>query len=61
MAVLIQIMPEAEADQTPYNPFDLTKVWPHQDYPLMRYSRSHDRCLSAHFGQKPFDGSTINY
>jgi catalase len=31
----VQIMPEAEADQTPYNPFDLTKVWPHQDYPLI--------------------------
>ena len=28
-------MPEAEADQTPYNPFDLTKVWPHQDYPVI--------------------------
>ena len=28
----VQIMPEAEADQTPYNPFDLTKVWPHRDY-----------------------------
>src|SRR6266850_1827839 len=31
----VQIMPEAEADQTPYNPFDLTKGWPHQDYPLI--------------------------
>ncbi|MDX1981283.1 MAG: catalase [Bryobacteraceae bacterium] len=31
----VQIMPEADADQTPYNPFDLTKVWPHADYPLM--------------------------
>ncbi len=30
----VQIMPEAEADQTPYNPFDLTKVWPRQEYPL---------------------------
>jgi catalase len=32
--VMVQIMPEAEADTTPYNPFDLTKVWPHGDYPL---------------------------
>lgn len=31
----IQVMPEAEASQTPYNPFDLTKVWPHGDYPLI--------------------------
>ena len=28
-------MPEHEASQTPYNPFDLTKVWPHGDYPLI--------------------------
>ena len=31
----IQVMPEADADKTPYNPFDLTKVWPHKDYPLI--------------------------
>lgn len=31
----VQIMPEAEAEKTPYNPFDLTKVWPHADYPLI--------------------------
>jgi catalase len=31
----VQIMPEADADRTPYNPFDLTKVWPHKDYPLI--------------------------
>jgi catalase len=31
----IQIMPEKEATTCPYNPFDLTKVWPHKDYPLM--------------------------
>ncbi len=29
----VQIMPEADAEKTPYNPFDLTKVWPHGDYP----------------------------
>jgi len=32
--MMVQIMPESDADKTPYNPFDLTKVWPHQDYPL---------------------------
>lgn len=31
--VQVQIMPEADADKTTYNPFDLTKVWPHADYP----------------------------
>lgn len=31
----VQIMPEAEADHTSYNPFDLTKVWPHGEYPLI--------------------------
>jgi catalase len=31
----VQIMPEEDADKTPYNPFDLTKVWPHGDYPLI--------------------------
>ena len=29
----VQVMPETDADKTPYNPFDLTKVWPHKDYP----------------------------
>ncbi|HXJ02892.1 MAG TPA: catalase [Micropepsaceae bacterium] len=31
----VQIMSETDADKTPYNPFDLTKVWPHKDYPLI--------------------------
>jgi catalase len=31
----IQIMPEADAAKMPYNPFDLTKVWYHGDYPLI--------------------------
>ncbi|QYY35800.1 catalase [Ruficoccus sp. ZRK36] len=33
--VKVQIMPEKDAEKTPYNPFDLTKVWPHGDYPLI--------------------------
>ena len=33
--VCVQVMPETDADKTPYNPFDLTKVWPHADYPLI--------------------------
>ncbi len=31
----VQIMPEADAGKYQLNPFDLTKVWPHQDYPLI--------------------------
>jgi catalase len=31
----VQIMPEADAAKVPYHPFDLTKIWPHQDYPLI--------------------------
>ena len=33
--LMIQVMPEKEAANCPYNPFDLTKVWPHSDYPLI--------------------------
>ncbi len=31
----VQIMPEKEAGTYHLNPFDLTKVWPHGDYPLI--------------------------
>lgn len=31
----IQVIPEKDAANFPFNPFDLTKVWPHKDYPLM--------------------------
>lgn len=31
--VQLQIMPEKEAETYHINPFDLTKVWPHKDYP----------------------------
>ena len=33
--VMVQIMPERDAETYPINPFDLTKVWPHKDYPLV--------------------------
>ncbi|WTP61305.1 catalase [Streptomyces phaeochromogenes] len=35
----VQVMPAAEADGYRFNPFDLTKVWPHEDYPLQRVGR----------------------
>ncbi|MBI5880286.1 MAG: catalase [Chloroflexi bacterium] len=31
----MQVMPEAEAETYRINAFDLTKVWPHADYPLI--------------------------
>ena len=31
----VQIMPEEDAEKVPYHPFDLTKVWPKGDYPLI--------------------------
>jgi catalase len=31
----VQVMPEADAENYRWNPFDLTKVWPHGDYPLI--------------------------
>lgn len=31
----IQVMTDAQAKTYKYNPFDLTKVWPHSDFPLI--------------------------
>lgn len=33
--VKLQLMPEKDAETYHINPFDLTKVWPHEDYPLV--------------------------
>jgi len=35
----MQIMPFEEAKTYRFNPFDLTKVWPHGDYPLIEVGR----------------------
>ena len=35
----VQVMPYEEAKTYRYNPFDLTKVWPHADYPLVKVGR----------------------
>lgn len=37
--VSVQIMPAAEAATYRFNPFDLTKVWPHADYPLVEIGK----------------------
>lgn len=31
----VQIMTEAQANEADFNPFDLTKVWPHGEFPLI--------------------------
>src|SRR5215467_11140186 len=33
--LFVQIMPERDAAKVSYNPFDLTKVWPKKEYPLI--------------------------
>ncbi|CAN5203407.1 catalase [soil metagenome] len=34
--IYVQVMPYEEAKTYRFNPFDLTKVWPHSDYPLIK-------------------------
>jgi catalase len=31
----IQVMTDEEVEKFPFNPFDLTKIWPHSDFPLI--------------------------
>lgn len=35
----MQIMPFADAENYRFNPFDLTKVWPNKDYPLIKVGK----------------------
>ncbi|HEY7720627.1 MAG TPA: catalase [Pedococcus sp.] len=32
----VQVMPYEDAETYRFNPFDLTKIWPHADYPLIK-------------------------
>ena len=59
----VQVMPETDAEKTAYNPFDLTKVWPHGDYPLievgvMELNRNPDNYF-AEIEQAAFSPSNI--
>jgi len=61
--LFVQVMPEMDAAQTPYNPFDLTKVWPHRDYPLievgvMELNRNPDNYF-AEIEQAAFSPSNV--
>ncbi|MGE3180705.1 MAG: catalase [Phycisphaerae bacterium] len=35
--VCVQVMTQEQADNFLWNPFDLTKVWPHADFPLIEF------------------------
>ena len=35
----VQVMPYADAKKYRLNPFDLTKTWPHKDYPLIKVGK----------------------
>lgn len=48
----VQVMPYADAATYRFNPFDLTKIWPHGDYPLIKVGRLVlDRNPENHFAQ----------
>ena len=61
--LLMQIIPEMEAENMPFNPFDLTKVWPHADYPpievgMMELNQNPDNYF-AQIEQAAFSPSNI--
>jgi catalase len=52
--LFVQIMPYEDAKTYRFNPFDLTKVWPHGDYPLTEVGRmTLDRNLVPGIGPSP--------
>ncbi len=59
----IQVMPEDEVDNFKYDPFDLTKIWPHKDFPLIDVGvMTLDRKPSNYFAeveQSAFNPSNI--
>ena len=59
----IQVMSEMDAEKTSFNPFDLTKVWPHKEFPLidvgtMELNRNADNYF-AQIEQAAFSPSNI--
>ena len=48
----VQVMPYEDAADYRFNPFDLTKIWPHGDYPLIKVGRLvFDRNPENYFAQ----------
>ena len=61
--MFVQVMPEADAETYKVHPFDLTKVWPHSDYPLievgtMELNRNVDNYF-AEVEQATFEPSNV--
>ncbi|WP_313952824.1 catalase [Accumulibacter sp.] len=59
----VQVMPEKDASAVPYHPFDLTKVWPHKDYPpievgVMELNRNPENYF-AEVEQAAFDPAAV--
>jgi catalase len=59
----VQVMPEKDAHSYRFNPFDLTKVWPYRDYPLVPIAKMVlDRVPDNYFAdveQAAFDPSNF--
>ncbi|MEU6733925.1 catalase [Streptomyces physcomitrii] len=59
----VQIMPFADAPDYRFNPFDLTKVWPHSDYPLIEVGRmvldENPEDYFVHIEQAAFEPSNL--
>lgn len=62
-SVEVQIMPEADAASYRFNPFDLTKVWSHADYPRHKVGRlvldRNPDNYFAHVEQAAFDPAEL--
>jgi catalase len=59
----VQVMPFEEAADYRFNPFDLTKVWPHGDYPLIEVGRMtlsrNPEDFFVHIEQAAFEPSNL--
>ncbi|MFF4156538.1 catalase [Streptomyces sp. NPDC001678] len=59
----VQVMPFADAPDYRFNPFDLTKVWPHGDYPLIEVGRMtldrNPEDFFVHIEQAAFEPSNL--
>lgn len=59
----VQVMPFEDAPDYRFNPFDLTKVWPHGDYPLIEVGRmtlnKNPENYFVHIEQAAFEPSNL--
>ncbi|WP_329135963.1 catalase [Streptomyces sp. NBC_01476] len=59
----VQVMPFDDAPDYRFNPFDLTKVWPHSDYPLIEVGRmtldTNPEDYFVHIEQAAFEPSNM--